>query len=202
MATSTLLGFPPLASTYLGIDRLGQNCRISTSVSIFRALNHFPKAQISLGDEVMLFDSVRLLLGEADCQLIIGDRSIINVGGYISGEGGLEIGNDVLIGPHVRILSAGHRVHGGDSVVARNAITYGKIVIGHGAWIAAGVTILEGIHIGAGAVVGAGSVVTQSIPAMAVAVGNPARVIYFRDQTEKRQGILARLSQFFQKKER
>jgi acetyltransferase-like isoleucine patch superfamily enzyme len=199
MAAFTPLGVPPLVSSYPGIDLLGQNCRIGSSVSVFRTINHFPEAQISLGDDVMLFDGVRLLLGEADCKLIIGDRVIINVNGYISGEGGLEIGDDVLIGPHVRILSAGHQIHGGDSVVARNAITYAKIIIDRGAWIAAGVTILEGVHIGAGAVVGAGSVVTHNIPPMAVAIGNPARVLHFRDQSKKQRGILARLGQFFQR---
>jgi virginiamycin A acetyltransferase len=52
--------------------------------------------------------------------------------------------------------------------------------IGAGCWLADNVTILEGVEIGDGAVVGAGAVVTKSVPAYAVAVGNPARVMRYR----------------------
>jgi acetyltransferase-like isoleucine patch superfamily enzyme len=38
-------------------------------------------------------------------------------------------------------------------------------------------TILKGVHIGARAVIGAGSVVRSNIPADAVVMGNPARVV-------------------------
>lgn len=52
--------------------------------------------------------------------------------------------------------------------------------IGAAAWIADNVTILEGVEIGNGAIVGAGAVVTTSVPAYAIAVGNPARVLRYR----------------------
>jgi galactoside O-acetyltransferase len=81
----------------------------------------------------------------------------------------------------VRLLSAGHQIHGHDQVVARNPITYGPIRIGRGAWIAGGATVLEGLSIGEGAVVGAGSVVAHDVPAFAVAMGNPARVVHYRE---------------------
>lgn len=51
------------------------------------------------------------------------------------------------------------------------------VTIGHDVWIGHGAIVLPGRHIGTGAVIGAGSVVTKNIPAYAVAVGNPARVI-------------------------
>src|SRR5699024_5219309 len=107
-------------------------------------------------------------------RLVLGHQVIINVGSYISGEGGLVIGEEVLIGAHVRILSAGHEIHRGAPSIARNPITYGPIHIGKGAWIGAGSTILQGVTVGEGSVVGAGSVVTKDIPPYAVAVGNPA----------------------------
>jgi len=52
--------------------------------------------------------------------------------------------------------------------------------IGAGCWIGDNITILEGVEIGDGAIVGAGAVVTRSIPAYAIAVGNPAKVIRYR----------------------
>lgn len=52
--------------------------------------------------------------------------------------------------------------------------------IGAGCWVGDNVIILPEVEIGHGAVVGAGAVVTRSVPAYAVAVGNPARVVRYR----------------------
>ncbi len=54
------------------------------------------------------------------------------------------------------------------------------VKIGAATWVGDNVTILEGVQIGNGAIVGAGSVVTRSLPAYAIAVGNPARVLRYR----------------------
>ena len=111
----------------------------------------------------------------------IGARTIVNVGAYLSGEGGLDIGEDVLIGAHAKILSAGHAIdEGADVIIARNRITRAKIVVEDGAWIGAGAIVLEGVTIGRGAVVAAGSVVRQDVPAGMVAAGVPARLIRAR----------------------
>lgn len=174
------MGFPPPAAAFPGIDAIGDGCRISPSVTVFRPVNPHAGARIVLGREVMLFEHVRLLLGEIDARLELGNRVIINVGCYVSGEGGLLVEDDAMLGAQVRLLSAGHAIHGHDPVVARNPITHGAIRIGRGAWIAAGATVLEGVQVGEGAVVGAGSVVTRDVPAFAIAVGNPARVIGYR----------------------
>lgn len=65
-----------------------------------------------------------------------------------------------------------------------------RCVIGHDVWIGHGVTVIAGKKIGHGAVIGSGAVVTRDIPAYAVAVGVPARVIKYRfppDVIEKLQ---------------
>ena len=72
---------------------------------------------------------------------------------------------------------AQRRVIGGRTVVEPMR---GPIRIGAGCWLGDNVTILEGVEIGDGAVVGAGAVVTKSVPAYAIAVGNPARVVRYR----------------------
>lgn len=181
MAIHEVIGLPPVVDHHPGIDRLGRDCRISSTVSVFRAVNLHANAGIGLGDEVILFDHTRLLIWEADTRLEIGNRVIVNVGCYLSGEGGLSIQDNVMIGPHARLLSAGHGIHGGESCVAHNPITIAPIRVGYGAWIGGGATVLQGISIGSGAVVGAGSVVTRDIPPFAIAVGNPARVIRYRE---------------------
>ena len=51
------------------------------------------------------------------------------------------------------------------------------VSIGHDVWIGHGAIVLPGRNIGDGAVIGAGAVVTKDVPAYAIAVGNPARVL-------------------------
>ncbi len=58
---------------------------------------------------------------------------------------------------------------------------YGKrTLIGHDVWIGSQAIILPGVRIGTGAIVGAGAVVAKDVPAYAVAVGNPARIVKYR----------------------
>lgn len=59
-----------------------------------------------------------------------------------------------------------------------------QIVIGSDVWVGAGVTLMGGVHIGSGAVIGAGAVVAKDVPPYAIAVGNPARIIKYRFDTE------------------
>lgn len=44
--------------------------------------------------------------------------------------------------------------------------------------------ILSGVKIGKGAIIGAGAVVAKDIPAYAIAVGNPCRVVKYRFNQE------------------
>ncbi|OGX26681.1 MAG: hypothetical protein A2787_05010 [Omnitrophica WOR_2 bacterium RIFCSPHIGHO2_01_FULL_48_9] len=63
------------------------------------------------------------------------------------------------------------------SGVPRNSAKfYKKTLVRRGATIGANATVLCGIEIGRYAFVGAGAVVTKSLPAYALAYGNPARI--------------------------
>lgn len=84
---------------------------------------------------------------------------------------------------------AQRKVIGGHSVVR---MPERRIRIGAGVWIGDSAVILKGVQIGDGAVVGAGAVVTKDVPAYAIAVGNPARVVRYRFDEEVR-AILAGL---------
>ncbi|MBU0673199.1 MAG: acyltransferase [Proteobacteria bacterium] len=92
-----------------------------------------------------------------------------------------------MIGANACIISAGHQIHDPDRLIQHQGLTYGRIIIGSGAWIGAGAIILQGVEIGDGAVVGAGSVVCKNVPPQAVVVGNPARIIKYRGETASRK---------------
>jgi len=55
-----------------------------------------------------------------------------------------------------------------------------QVIVGHDVWIGHGVTVMGGVSIANGAVIGSGAIVTKDIPAYAIAVGNPARIIKYR----------------------
>jgi acetyltransferase-like isoleucine patch superfamily enzyme len=64
--------------------------------------------------------------------------------------------------------------------VPEHPLTKGDVIIGNDVWIGQNALILSGVTIGNGAIIGAGSVVGSDIPAYAIAVGNPAKIIRFR----------------------
>lgn len=105
----------------------------------------------------------------------IGDNFYANSGCIIIDVAPVMIGDNVMLGPNVQIITAGHPIHP-DS---RNSkYEYGiPITIGDNVWIGAGAIILPGVNIGSNTVIGAGAVVTKDIPAGVVAVGNPCKPI-------------------------
>ncbi|MGC9455961.1 MAG: acyltransferase [Halothiobacillaceae bacterium] len=177
-----LIGVPPVVTEFEGLDRIGARCRIDPSVSVMR-FGDSVEPRVLLGDDCGLYAGTRMVVGDLvnpRARLALGSRVLVNVGAYLSGEGGLEVGDDVLIGPHACLLSAGHQAHNGPLNINANPLTYGQIKVGSGAWIGAGAIVLQGVEIGEGAVIGAGSVVTRNVPPAVVVVGNPARVVHAR----------------------
>jgi acetyltransferase-like isoleucine patch superfamily enzyme len=88
--------------------------------------------------------------------------------------GGLDIADDVMIGPNVTIVTSGHPI---EPSQRRASVIAKPIVIERNVWIAAGATIIGGVTIGENSVVAAGSVVTKDVPQNTLVAGNPARVL-------------------------
>nr|WP_321453985.1 sugar O-acetyltransferase [uncultured Carboxylicivirga sp.] len=87
--------------------------------------------------------------------------------------GTITIGDDVLIGPKVNILTEDHPVKPSE----RKALMARPVVIKNGAWIGAGATILPGVTVGENSVVAAGAIVNKDVPPNTVVGGMPAKVI-------------------------
>ena len=103
-------------------------------------------------------------------------------GAFIAGHGGLSIGDNFHSGRNLRILTVNHDFDGGSHIPYGTEIIKRPVVIGDNVWIADSVIVTPGSRIGDGAVIGAGSVVVGEVPALAVAAGNPARVVRERDR--------------------
>ncbi|HEX3381229.1 MAG TPA: sugar O-acetyltransferase [Paraburkholderia sp.] len=88
--------------------------------------------------------------------------------------GGLDIADDVMIGPNVSLITSGHPI---EPSQRRAGVTASPIVIERDVWIAAGATIIGGVTVAENSVVAAGSVVTRDVPPNTLVGGNPARVI-------------------------
>src|SRR6201990_753777 len=107
-------------------------------------------------------------------EILVGHNVFVNQNCTFYDLGGLDIADDVMIGPNVSIITTGHPLEPSQ----RRAATIGKpIVIERNVWIAAGATIIGGVTVGENSVVAAGSVVTRDVPPDTLVGGNPARVI-------------------------
>lgn len=106
--------------------------------------------------------------------LRVGRNVFINHGCTISDIGGIDIGDDVLIGPNVSLLSSGHPV---EPLGRTRRVTAAPIVIGRNVWIGSGAIVLQGVTVGDDSVIAAGAVVSDDVPPATVVGGVPARVI-------------------------
>lgn len=115
-------------------------------------------------------------------QLIMGDRS--QLGENLKAEADLILGDDVLMGPDVIMLSSSHAFDRMDLPINRQgARPRHPIFIGNDVWIGTRTIILPGVRVGDHAIIGAGSVVTKDVPPLAIVGGNPAKFIRSRNVT-------------------
>lgn len=134
---------------------------------------------VSIGSGAMIRPS-SYYGGEIGEGLRVGDRSSIGAGCFIGCSGYIVLGNDVMLGPGVRIFSENHIFDAIDRSIKSQGVNRGTVTIGDDCWIASGVTITANVTIGTGVVIGAGSVVTADIPDFSIAAGSPARVVRSR----------------------
>ena len=106
----------------------------------------------------------------------IGRHVFINHSLTIMARGGIEIGDDVMIGPGASLLTANHDLYD------HHVLLCGKITIKKNAWIGAKAIILPGVTVGENAIVAGGSVVTKDVEANTVVGGNPAHVLKYLDK--------------------
>ncbi len=105
--------------------------------------------------------------------IVFGKNVFVNAGCHFQDQGGITIGDGVLIGHNVVLATATH-----DLAPSRSRkLHYKPIVIGDNVWIGSNAVILQGVTVGEWAVVAAGAVVTRDVEPYTVVGGIPAKFI-------------------------
>lgn len=153
-----------------------------------------------IADDVKLGENVRLskFINLYGCE--IGDET--KIGAFVEIQKNARVGRCCKISSHTFICEGvtiednvfiGHGVMFTNDTYPRATSLDGelqteadwkveKIVVKRGASIGTGATILPNTCIGENAIVGAGSVVTRDVPANAVIVGNPGKLLRYVDR--------------------
>lgn len=110
-----------------------------------------------------------------DCgkNIHIGENVFINSNCTMQDQGGIYIGDNVLIGHNACLLTLNHN----EDPKKRANLMPSPIKIGNGAWLGSNVTVLPGVSIGDGAIVAAGAVVTKDVDENTIVAGIPAKVM-------------------------
>lgn len=114
---------------------------------------------------------------------IMRKRSSCNFNCFLGATGGLEIGENVLIGPNVTIITEKHNFEDIETPIKEQGVLQVPVKIENNVWIGANVVILGGTEIKEGAIIGAGSIITKSVNSKEIVAGNPARLIKKRHES-------------------
>lgn len=152
---------------------LKSGCRVSTRAEIELSRD----LKIGRNTNISSFVKIKTSRGP----LTIGSNVSIGAGCFISsGEKGIDIGNDCLIGPLVKIIGNNYRYTRLDEPIRTQGLISHGITIGENVWIGAGVCILDGASIGNGVIITPNTVISTKIPDNSIVQGNPAKVIFTR----------------------
>lgn len=110
----------------------------------------------------------------------IGDNSGVGDNCYMQGFGNISIGNNVMMGPEVKIYTTNHETKRDKLMINQGNVTK-NVMIKNDVWIGTRAIILPGVTVGEGAVIGAGAIVTKDVPDYAIVGGNPAKILKYRE---------------------
>lgn len=165
--------------TFFNIRRIvwGKYVRLGNHVYI----SALGKGQITFGHSVGIGAFSRIVISSSLYSLgqsiHIGNNVGIGEFAYLGGAGGLQIGDECIIGQYFSCHPENHCFENNGTAYRFQTTTRQGINIGRNCWIGSKVTVLDGVTIGDNCVIAAGSVVNKSIPANSVAAGVPAKVI-------------------------
>jgi acetyltransferase-like isoleucine patch superfamily enzyme len=157
--------------------------RVQRAIGLTERLNRIPyedreairQAWVELTGAAVdeAFHLIPPLYSDHGLNIRVGRNVFINQACILNDIGAIEIGDDVMIGPRVSLLTAGHPLDPGRR---RRQIVAAPIAIERNVWLGAGATVLQGVTVGSDAVVAAGAIVTRDVPPRTLVAGVPAQV--------------------------
>lgn len=143
---------------------------------------YLPRHFASAGEGTVIHEGVRLRNAH---RLSVGDHCDLGVDCFLQAGGGITLGNQVMLGPGVKIWSVNHRFEDPDTPIRDQSYDHDPVVIGDGCWLGANVFIMPGVNLPEGCVVSAGSVVgKKNYPPYSILLGYPARVMGRRKEID------------------
>jgi maltose O-acetyltransferase len=161
----------PSSFTYSFLGRLSKKCRALICKQFFHSVGR------NVNVEHGAYFGSGLLVE-------IGDNSGIGVNCRVPGD--IRIGKDVMMGPDVLIIGRNHNFE--DLTIPMRLQGYKAtppVVIEDDVWLGARVIVLPGIKIGRGAIIGAGAIVSKDVPPFGICVGDPGRIVKFRNDSKQ-----------------
>ena len=146
------------------------NCRYHDLEEIRQLFSQLIGCKVS--DDFRVFPPFTTDFGK---NIHLGNNVFINSGCRFQDQGGIYIGDNVLIGHNVVLATLNHE----ENPLKRGNLIPSPIRIGNDVWVGSNATILPGVTIGNGAIIAAGAVVTKDVNENSVVAGVPAR--YIRD---------------------
>ena len=134
-----------------------------------------PKFFKSTGVNVHVHEGVRF---RGIHELTVGHDVEIGVDNFLQATGGITLGDNVMLGPNVKIWSVNHVFSDPNQPILQQGFVEEQVKIGEGCWLGANVFVFPGVELPKGCVVSAGSVLTKKkYPPYSIIAGYPARVI-------------------------
>ena len=157
--------------------KVGRNVKFYGGV---RIVGNAPGA-IKIGDDVRILRGVTMSTTPSG-KIHIGSGSHLGESTIIFSDIGIQIGDNVIIGPQNIIIDFDHTYASFEIPINQQGVNRKEVIIEEDVWISSHCVIIRGVRIGKGSVVGAGSVVNKNVPPYSVVGGVPIRVIKKRGQ--------------------
>lgn len=133
------------------------------------------KRLLRVGDGLVVYPGARVFGAE---KLEVGRNCRIGYDNIIQANGEIVFGDDVLLGPGVKIWSVNHASARTDISIWDQGYEHKRVELGDGVWIGANCFVMPGARIGAHSIVAAGSVVAgKDVEPYSILAGNPARKV-------------------------
>lgn len=130
-----------------------------------------------VGDNVHVFPTARITI---PWNLDLGDNCAVGDRAILYALGSISIGARATVSQNVHLCAGSH-----DHLQPTMPLTKPPIAIGTDCWIAADAFVGPGVRIGDRSILGARAVLTKDLPSDVIAVGNPAKIVSYRNEFGK-----------------